>query len=69
MSEEKIAIVWENYFTCVETMVPDLSTQDILVGDLAKYKNVDGLFGSGQDVDGLFGSGQAVRARDTRALG
>ncbi|KAF3634092.1 hypothetical protein FXO38_06394 [Capsicum annuum] len=58
MSEEKIAKVWESYHTCVETMVPDFSTQDLLLAELAKYKSADG----------LLGSGQAVRARDTRTL-
>ncbi|PHT86802.1 hypothetical protein T459_08908 [Capsicum annuum] len=53
MSEEKIAKVWESYYSCVETMVPDLSTQDLLLAELAKYKSADG----------LFGFGQAVRAR------
>lgn len=43
MSEEKIAIVWESYYTCVETMVPDLPTQDLLLAELAKYKSADGL--------------------------
>lgn len=59
MSEEKIAKVWESYYTCIETMVPDLSTQDLLLAGLAKYKSVDG----------LVGSSQAVRARDTRSPG
>ncbi|XP_016565507.1 uncharacterized protein LOC107863851 [Capsicum annuum] len=57
MSVEKIAKVWESYYTCVETMVPDLSTQDLLLAELAKYKSADG----------FFGSGQAVRAKDTRS--
>ncbi|XP_047259651.1 uncharacterized protein LOC124892413 [Capsicum annuum] len=57
MSEEKTAKVWESYYTCVEPMVPDLSTQDLLLVELAKYKSADG----------LFGSSQAVRARDTRS--
>ncbi|PHT89085.1 hypothetical protein T459_04198 [Capsicum annuum] len=57
MNEEKIAKVWESYYTCIETMVPDLSTQDLLLAELATYKTADG----------LFGSGQTVRARDTRS--
>ncbi|CAN4093646.1 unnamed protein product [Withania somnifera] len=50
--------VMEGYLNCVEKMVPDVATQDILLGELSRYKAIDE----------MFGYGQAVRAKETRSL-
>ncbi|CAN4097658.1 unnamed protein product [Withania somnifera] len=49
--------VMEGYLNCVEKMVPNVATQDILLGELSRYKAADG----------IFGCGQVVRARETRS--
>lgn len=51
--------VWENYYKCVEKIVPVEATQDILVGELAKHKISYR----------MFGSDQPIRAKDTRPPG
>ncbi|CAN4115456.1 unnamed protein product [Withania somnifera] len=40
--------VMEGYLNCIDKMVPDVATHDILLGELSRYKAAVGMFGCGQ---------------------
>lgn len=42
------AWIGSSYHACVEKMHPEIITQNLVVTELTRYKNVDGLFSRGQ---------------------
>ncbi|KAK4708674.1 hypothetical protein R3W88_029599 [Solanum pinnatisectum] len=54
-----LTTLWDEYYACVEKMIPDTTIHNLLVPELPRYKMADR----------LFGYGPAKRAKDTRSSG